>query len=460
MLFANLLTILLLFPATMTNENPVTQPDLTAGYRAAADRIIEAATADHHAWNRLAHLTDYYPHRLGGSQMLEDALDWSVKTLSEDGISKVWTQDVPVPHWVRGREHARVLHPVPKELPMLGLGGSVGTGGEPIIAEVLIVGSFQELEDRADEADGRIVVWNVPFTDYGATVQYRGRGAVEAAKAGALASLIRSVTPFSMQTPHTGGLRYHPDVPRIPGAAITPEDAEWIQRMVNRGETVELELYMEAETLPDAMSRNVIAEIPGSEFPEEIVVIGCHIDSWDVGHGAMDDAGGCIVTWEALRLIHQLDLKPKRTIRLVLFTNEENGIRGALDYRDMVIENGEIGNHVLALEVDFGVFDPRGFGFSGSDEAFTILEQITSLLEPVGASTLREGTAGTVDVGPLGREGVPIMGLDVDTERYFWYHHTEADRMEIIDADELARCVAAVTVMAYVVADMPDRLPR
>ncbi|MCA1802043.1 MAG: M28 family peptidase, partial [Rhodothermaceae bacterium] len=173
-----------------------------------------------------------------------------------------------------------------------------------------------------------------------------------------------------------------------------------------------------------------------------------------------DDAGGCIVTWEALRLIHLLDLQPKRTIRLVLFTNEENGIRGALDYRDMVIENGEIDNHVLALEVDFGVFEPRGFGFRGSDEAIPLLEQISALLEPIGASTLRQGTAGTVDVGPLNREGVPIMGLDVDTERYFWYHHTAADRMEIIDANELARCVAAVAVMAYVVADMPERLPR
>lgn len=434
--------------------------EITSDYRIAAGRLIEAATSDHQAWERLAHLTDYYPRRLSGSQMLEDAIDWSVNKLKEDGIPEVRTQEVQVPHWVRGDEYARVLSPVPKELPMLGLGGSVGTGGEPVTAQVLVVGSFQELEDRADEARGRIVVWNVPFTDYGATVQYRGRGAIEAAKAGAVASVIRSVTQFSMQTPHTGGMRYDPEVPRIPGAAITPEDAEWIQRMVNRGETVELELYMEAETLPDAMSRNVIAEIPGSEYPDEIVVIGCHIDSWDVGHGVMDDAGGCIVTWEALRLIHQLDLKPKRTIRLVLFTNEENGMRGAFAYRDKVIESGEIENHVLALEVDFGVFEPRGFGFTGSEEAFLILEQVASLLEPIGAATLREGTAGTVDIGPLNREGVPIMGLDVDTERYFWYHHTEADRMEIIDAGELARCVAAVAVMAYVVADMPERLPR
>jgi carboxypeptidase Q len=459
MITAAILSLILTFSPNIA-ETPENDAGIAREYRDVAQRLIDAATADHHAWDRLAYITDYYPRRLSGSRMLEDAIDWSVETLNSDGIPVVRTQDVTVPHWERGNEYARVLSPVPMELAMMALGGSVGTGGEVLRAEVLVVGSFDELQERSGEAQGRIVVWNVPFTDYGTTVQYRGRGAIEAARAGAVASVIRSVTPFSMQTPHTGGMRYDALVPQIPGAAITPEAASWMQRMADRGETIEMELYMEARTLPDAISRNVIAEIPGSEFPEEIVVIGCHIDSWDVGHGAMDDAGGCIVTWEAMRLIHQLGLQPKRTIRLVLFTNEENGIRGALAYRDKVIENGEIENHVLGFEVDFGVFEPLGFGFDGSEEALHLLEEIASLLEPVGATAVRRGSAGTVDVGPLRREGVPVMGLDVDTERYFWYHHTHADTIDIIDPDELARCVASVAVMTYVVADMTVRLPR
>ncbi len=434
-----------------------TPNEIEQEYGDAARQIIEMAENNSLVWDRLTYLTDYYPRRLSGSQMLEDAIDWSVEKLNEDGF-EVSTQDVMVPHWVRGHEYATLLSPDQRNMPMLGLGGSIGTGGSPMTGEVLVVSGFDELEERAAEAEGKIVLFNYEYENYGQAVQYRVHAATRAAAHGAKAALIRSVTDFSMQTPHTGGMRYGEDVEKIPAAAITVEDAAWMHRMAKRGETIEVELYMEAEMLPDALSRNVIAELRGSEKPDEIVLIGCHIDSWDVGHGAMDDAGGCLVTWEAMRIIKELGLEPRRTIRLVLFTNEENGVRGGLEYRNKVMANGEIENHVLAFEVDFGVFTPLGFGYTGPESAFPVLEDIASLLEPIGAVTVREGSSGTVDVGPLNREGVAIMGLDVDVERYFWYHHTHADAMEILDKQEVQHCTAAVAVMTYIVADLPYRI--
>jgi carboxypeptidase Q len=340
---------------------------------------------------------------------------------------------------------------------VLGLGGSVGTPPDGISAEVIVVGSWEELDARSEEAQGKIVLFNVPFTTYGRTVQYRGGGAIAAARAGAVAALLRSVTPHSLQSPHTGAMGYADGVPRIPFAAVTVEDAEMMQRMVDRGNRVVVRLSMEADTLPDVESRNVVAEIRGREFPDEVVVLGGHIDSWDVGQGAMDDGGGSVAAWEAVRLIHALGLQPRRTVRVVLWTNEENGLRGARAYRDT--HALELGRHVLAMESDAGVFKPRGFGFGGSDEAYAIVSEIGTLLERIDASMITR-PGGGADIGPIMREGVPGMGLNVDGSEYFWYHHTEADTIDKLDPREIAECVAAIAVMAYVVADLPEPLPR
>jgi len=437
-----------------------------AAYAPVAERIIAAATADSAAFDRLAYLCDTFGHRFSGTDNLERAIDWILEEMRADGLENVRGQPVMVPVWERGEESLRLVEPIERELVVLGLGGSVGTPPEGITAPVVVVRTFEELQARADEIAGKIVVFNAPFTSYGETVRFRIGGASAAAQAGAVASLIRSVGPFSMQTPHTGTMRYQEGDRPIPHAAITIEGAELLQRMVDRGQEPVLTLRMGARTGPDAPSRNVVAELRGSERPEEVVVIGGHIDSWDVGQGAMDDGGGSVVAWEALRLLHDLGLRPRRTIRVVLWTNEENGLRGGLAYRDSVQAAGEMEHHVLAVESDGGVFAPVGFGFTGSEEAFALVEPIAALLAPIlhtDSTRYEPGVVrggGGADIGPLMREGVPGMSLNTANERYFWFHHTPADTVDKLDPGEVQRCVAAMAIMAYVVADMEPTLPR
>lgn len=432
----------------------------TENHKKEASALIEASMNSDEAWNRLTFMVDEFGPRLSGSGNLENAIDWIVEEMKTDEFDSVWTQPVKVPHWVRGEESAYMISPRKKALPMLGLGGSIATPKGGLTAEVMVVGSFKELEEKHLEAKNKIVLYNVPFTTYGETVAYRTNGAVEAAKYGAVASLVRSVGPYSMQTPHTGTSRYQEGVPKIPHAAITIEDAMLIQRLSDRGETVKVKLSMNAKTLADADSRNVIAQITGSKYPEEIIVLGGHIDSWDVGQGAMDDGGGSVAAWEALRLIKKLDLQPKRTIRVVLWTNEENGLRGALEYHRWVKEEERsLKDHVLAMESDAGVFDPIGFGFSGSEEAFRILSQVGTLLEPIESGKVTKGGGGA-DIGPLMRDGVPGMGLNVDGSRYFWYHHSAADTIDKLNIEDFNECVATMAVFAYLVADIKVSLPR
>jgi len=434
---------------------PVAAQDV-ARYRPAADSLIRAATADSAAWNRIAELVDGFGPRFSGTPELERAIDWVLAQMQADGLENVHAEPVMVPRWVRGRESATLLAPRETELHMLGLGGSIGTPAEGIEAEVLVVGSFDELQRRAAEARGRIVLFDVPFTTYGETVQYRGTGAIAAARAGAVASLIRSVGPFGMQTPHTGGMRYADSVRQIPAAALSMEDAMMLRRMQERGDRPRVRLRMEAHTLPDAPSRNVVAEIRGRELPDEVVVIGGHIDSWDITPGAMDDAGGCVAAWEAVRLMKALGLRPRRTVRVVLWTNEENGLRGGNAYRDA--HRAELANHVLAIESDAGVFAPQGFGFTGTDAAFDLVRRIGGLLEPIGADSVRRGGGGA-DIGPIMALGVPGMGLEVEGSRYFWYHHTAADTPDKLDPRDVGRSVATLAVMAWVAAEMPERIP-
>ena len=452
------LTVALVGAPTPAVAQQSLAPDaIPAAYRDVADRLIDAALADSAAWHRLAELVDRFGHRFSGSQALEDANDWILAGMAADGLENVRGEPVMVPQWIRGEESVHLVEPRVQELAMLGLGGSVGTPEGGITAEVLVVSSFDELTERAEEAEGRIVLFDAPFEGYGRTVQYRVDGAVAAARAGAVASLIRSVGPFSMNTPHTGMMRYQQGVDSIPHAAITVEDAMMLHRMADRGERIVVRLEMDATTGPDVESRNVVAELVGSEYPDEVVVLGGHTDSWDVGQGAMDDGGGVVAAWEAVRLMKALGLRPRRTVRVVGWTNEENGLRGAVAYRDTHAD--ALDDHVLAMESDAGTFDPIGFGFTGSDDAFGIVRAVGSLLDRIDAGVITRGGGGA-DIGPIMRRGVPGMGLRVDGSRYFWYHHTEADTLDKLDARDLAECVATMAVMAYVVADLPQRLPR
>ena len=444
---------------SLQGQGSPTDTSLAAQYGPAADRLIAAATGDSAAYVRLGRLVDTFGHRLSGSASLEAAIDWILIQMKADGLQHVRGERVMVPHWVRGAESAMLLKPRRTPLAMLGLGGSIATAASGLTASVLVVGSFEELEARAQEARGKIVVFDVPFTTYRETVRYRVQGASAAARAGAVASLIRSVTPFSIHSPHTGVMRYDSTARRIPAAALSVEDAQMLRRFQDRGQPIQLRLTMGARTLPDAPSRNVVAEVAGRERPDEVVVLGGHIDSWDVGQGAMDDGGGSVAAWEALRLIHRLGLKPRRTVRVVLWTNEENGGRGAMAYRDAHAD--ELSHHVLAIESDNGTFSPQGFRFSGSDAALTRLRQIEPLLQRIGAGQVsRETESPEADIAPLVDRGVPGLGLDVDRSRYFWYHHSKGDTLDKLDPAELARCVAALAVVAYIVADLPDGLPR
>jgi len=298
----------------------------------------------------------------------------------------------------------------------------------------------------------------VPFTEYEATRVYRTRAASAAAAQGAVAALIRSVASFSINSPHTGSMRYDSTVAaKIPAAALTVEDAMLLHRMQDRGQPVTVKLVMGARNLPDAPSRNVVAELRGREKPDEVVVIGGHIDSWDVGQGAMDDAGGVVAAWEAVRLMKILGLRPRRTIRVVGWTNEENGVDGGKAYR--ATHAADVDKHVFALESDNGVFRPYGIAAVGSDSTLAMLRRIAPLLARVGADSVTRGES-EADVEPLLDAGVPVAGLHVDGTRYFWYHHTNADTPDKLDPRDVARCVAVFAVYAYVVAEMPELLPR
>jgi carboxypeptidase Q len=443
--------------------------DLTQAYRTEAGQILGAALTDSEGWDKLTHLATVIGHRLSGSTGLEQAISWAAETMEAEGL-QVRKQPVQVPHWVRGKESLTVIEPGERELRILGLGDSVGTPPDGITAAVVVVSSFDELETLGREAvEGKIVVYAVEWEGYGSTVQFRSRGPSRAAALGAVAALTRSATGHSLSTPHTGALRYDEEQPKIPAAALTPEDAAWFRRMAELGREVTVRLKMEAKMHEDAESFNVIAEIPGSERPEEIVVMGGHYDSWDVGQGVHDDGAACIAAWQALRLIDQLDLRPRRTLRVVLWTNEENGLRGGSGYH-AALSDEEIAAHVAAIEMDGGVENPVGFGFglSGIDHdaeerdpvyerALVKLEQIGKLLEAIDAHDIRRGGGGA-DIGPLMRSGVPGLGLRTVGEHYFDWHHTDADTLDKVDPQAFRKAIALLGVMGYVLADMPERL--
>ncbi len=436
-------------------------------YREAAGRLLGAALADTGAQDKLEHLCLVIGPRLSGSSELERAIAWAAETMRAEGLD-VRTQEVLVPHWVRGEESLQLLAPAPRALALLGLGGSVGTPPEGLSASAVVVRGFDELEalGRAG-VEGKIVVYAVDWEGYGRTVAYRTHGAARAARLGAVAALVRSATGRSLYTPHTGALRYAADAPRIPAAAITVEDALDLLAAARRGEEIRLRLTMGAQTLPDAPSANVIAEIRGSERPDEVVVMGGHYDSWDVGHGAHDDGASCIAAWHALTLVHRLGLVPRRTLRVVLWTNEENGLRGGQAYRAAL--GDDVRSHVAAIEMDGGCERPVGFGFTlpGSPEegegsaayarARGMLGEIAGLCAGIEATEIRRGGEGA-DIGPLMEEGVPGLSLVTVGERYFDWHHTRADTLDKVDPLDLRRATALLAVMGFVLADMPETL--
>jgi hypothetical protein len=413
--------------------------------------LQRAAFADRLYMDRLEVLCDDIGARLAGSPALARATEWVEQVLRDDGHVNVRREAVAVPVWVRGDERLEVLEPHYRSLTVLGLGGTVGTTG--VEAPVAVVSSFEQLTAAVA---GTIVLFDVPMGDqlpaidqYGAAARYRADGAAAAAKHGAAAVLIRSVASRSLATPHTGGVVYRPGAPRIPAAAITVEDASWIARLAARGIAVRVRLELGAHTLPDAVGHNVIAEIAGAERPEEIVVVGGHLDSWDVGQGAHDDGAGIVQVIEAMRLIRQLGLEPQRTIRAVLFTNEENGLRGGQAYA--AAHAGE--RHIAALETDLGGGRPRRWGATGTPAQLEFLERAAA---PLG---LPIGPGNGADIAPLGEHGVLLVGLYPEDGPYFEVHHTHADTFDKIDPDQARAGLAAVVGLLWQLANEPLETP-
>lgn len=448
---------------------------ITSAQQENAERILHAALSSDESWKKLSYLCDFIGARLSGSASLEQAVQWAHEAMIQDGLENVQLQPVLVPHWERGKESATLVHPRTLELRMMGLGRSIGTPAAGISAEVIPVRSFDELAALPEDAvRGKIVLWNVPFTSYGETVKYRSEGGMEASRKGAVASLVRTVGKRSLSNPHTGAQsEQKDDVTPIPAAALCIEDAELLARLAAAGAKPKVHLSMEARMLPDALSHNVVGEVRGRELPNEIVVVGGHLDSWDVGQGAHDDGGGCIVAMEAVRLLRQSGIRPRRTVRAVLWTNEENGTRGAKEYHRLAHERKEV--HVAAIECDSGVENPTGFGITvrkagpvvddkdnevdsaRQERALAVLREFALWIAPIEADSIREGGGGA-DIEPLMDDGVPGLALQTPMELYWDIHHSHADTLDKIDPAALRKSVAAMAVMAYLLADVPEKL--
>ena len=402
----------------------------------------------------LAELCDDIGHRLSGSAQLEEAVIWAQEKMKSYAFENVHAQPVLVPNWTRGEESLTLTAPKSVELPMLGLGMSVGTSG--LEAEVLVVSSFDELA-QLDPLDvkGKMILYNAPFTTYGETVQYRTRGPSKAAEKGAVGVLVRSVGPSSLQSPHTGATSYQ-DGLEIPAAAVTIETAEQMARWQKRGKKIRVKLRMEALLGKDAPSANVIGEIRGSERPDEVVVIGGHLDSWDVGQGAQDDGAGVAIVMEAARLIASLDKKPKRTLRVVLFTNEENGLAGAKGYAQ---EYPDRDKHIAGVEADIGGGRPAHFNYKlpepylYEEELLEGLSSMTDQLQGLGMDEFQAGYAGA-DINPLVQRGVLGFGLRMDSSGYWPIHHTHADTLDKIDPENMKKNIAAMAILSWGLLNM------
>lgn len=437
-------------------------------YRSVVDALTHEAMDRGRAYESLKSLCTTAPHRLSGSGDAATAIKWAQQAMTDAGLVNVHTEPVMVPHWVRGaREslyHGGVGHARAGESHVVALGGSVATPAEGLDGGVIEVSSFDELHKRADHAKGCFVFFNRPldpskdpFEAYGGAVDQRHWGAVEAGKVGAIGAIVRSMTMSHDDFAHTGGLAYDDNVPRVPAVAISSAGADLLSGLLKKNPDLQLHLELDCKWLEDAPSFNVVGDLVGSEKPDEIVVVGGHLDNWDVGQGAHDDGAGCMHALEAARIIHAHGKHPRRTIRVVFFINEENGARGAQAYYDA--HKDEMDKHVLALESDRGGFVPRGFETDASPENLAALRSIQPLLAPLGIEWVRPGHGGT-DIGPMAKSGVITVGFVPDPQRYFDFHHSERDTLDNVHPRELELGAAAIAGLLYVVADMPTPLPH
>ena len=422
-------------------------------------RIYDETLARGQSYEWLRQLTKQVGPRLSGSPGAQKAVDWSKALMEKQGFDRVFLQEVMVPHWVRGAKEEAYIR-IGKNnvaVSIAALGGSVATPAGGIEAPVLEVRSLQELQALGPEkVKGRIVFFNRPmdptklntFEAYGGAVDQRANGATVASKLGAVGAIVRSMASNADDFPHTGSMRYGPGVPLIPAAAISTNGADKLSAMLKQNPDLRFFFKQNCETLPDAKSYNVVGEIRGTERPDEIIVVGGHLDSWDLGEGAHDDGAGCVQSIEVLRVLKQLGYKPRRTIRAVMFMNEENGLRGGIGYADYAQKNNE--KHLAAIESDNGGFTPRGFGIVGTDAQKAKVMQWKDLLSPYGLHDIGPGGGGA-DIGPLAPSGTVLFGFKPDSQRYFDYHHTAADRFEAVSKRELELGAASMAALLYLI---------
>jgi carboxypeptidase Q len=430
------------------------QQDDSLFIRRLAHDILKNGTAYHN----LKVLTKQIGSRLSGSPAMTKAEKWGLNALKVANADTAWMQPCLAPHWVRGGADAATAtdrHGNIKKLDVLALGNSIGSM-KPLNAPVIEIASFEELEQKQELVKGKIVFYNYRFNPtyirtfeaYSDAVRYRGDGPSRAAKYGAVAVAVRSMSHSTDNHPHTGTTRYADTLPKIPAVAIGLQDADWLSNALKDG-TVKMTLKTGGRFLPDATGHNVIGELRGTEFPHQYITIGGHLDSWDVGEGAHDDGAGCVQTMEVLRALKALGYQPRHTIRFVLFANEENGLRGGTKYAGEAQQKGE--RHIFALESDAGGFTPRGFGISAPDTIFKKMAAWKVLLAPYGAAEFSVGGGGA-DIGPLHRlQGTPMAGLQPDSQRYFDVHHARSDVFEAVNKRELELGAIAMVALVYLV---------
>jgi carboxypeptidase Q len=437
-------------------------------------KVQQAALESDYAYRQLAHLSDNIGPRLSGSAQAQTAVEYVAAELRKLGL-EVQLEKVMVPHWVRGEETGALTdYPgmapnTTQKIVLTALGGSTATPNAGLAAEVVVVNDFDELQALGRErVAGKIVLFNPKFDKqlaengfagpaYGEAVIYRAIGPSAAARLGAVAALVRSVGGAEYRLPHTGALRYADDAPKIPAGAVTAEDADLMAHLTGEGK-VRMRLVLTPQTLPDAVSYNVIGDLKGSEHPEQIVIVSGHLDSWDLGRGAIDDGAGVAVAMQAVQLLKQLNLRPKRTLRVIAWMNEENGAMGARTYAKDY--QNEIANHFGAIETDLGAGHPLGFDAQGKPEILALLQPLAVILQSQGAGVTRMVEETGTDVEPLGVAGVPTFAPIQDSRTYFNYHHTAADTLDKVDPKELQENCALVAALAYTLASMPQALPR
>lgn len=412
-------------------------------------------------YENLHYLTKEIGNRISGSPQAAAAIEYARQLMLQYDFDTVFLQPVMVPHWVRGeKEQLRIVHS-PKigmeDLNVTAIGNSVGTGPDGITAPVVRVMNFDELNKLGKKnVEGKIVFFDRPFdytlvntfAAYSGAVGQRSAGASEAAKLGAVAVVVRSMASQIDDIPHTGALHYQDGVKKIPAVAVSTKDANLLRRLIEGGDTPNLYIRTTCEMKPDVLSYNVVGQLNGTEHPDQYIIVGGHIDSWDVGEGAHDDGGGCMQSIEALRLFKTLGIRPKHSLRAVMFINEENGLRGGKKYAALAKENGE--QHLAAIESDRGVFTPKGFAVQDNEAALEKVKSWAPLFAPYLIFEFTEGHGGS-DIGPLGTENTVLMGLLPDSQRYFTLHHTSHDVFEAVNPRELKMGAATIASMLYLI---------